>query len=289
MDTGLPHLKIGDTILQGESTPLIGTEVILGLIRSKPSPMWMERGANESDQENPLRPSHPPLYTTSKRISFRPIRLRRLDQAEPDPAFLSKNTSSTNHGEDVDMDVNTEEGVEEGRSIFLQQDARYGPNKPEKLPGRKRDRDRAARRAEREAAGLPAELEGEEEEGLGMGMGMEIDEATTSPTATTNEYASAFNTPSQPIVSSTTTSGMLSSPIRPDQTPSSSTAATPRYPGHSSNITPIGRPRTRPLLEITTLQELAHLDVESLPANIRGMSRTRPFVFGGQTRPQADE
>jgi len=44
MDTGLPHLKIGDTILQGESTPLIGTEVILGLIRSKPSPMQMRRG-----------------------------------------------------------------------------------------------------------------------------------------------------------------------------------------------------------------------------------------------------
>lgn len=178
-----------------------------------------------------------------------------------------------------------EEGVEEGRSIFLQQDARYGPNKPEKLPGRKRDRDRAARRAEREAAGLPAELEGEEEEGLGMGM--EVDEATTSPTATTNEYTSAFNTPSQPIVSSTTTSGMLSSPIRPDQTPSSSTAVTPRYPGHSSNITPIGRPRTRPLLEITTLQELAHLDVESLPANIRGMSRAQPW--NSKAKPHTDE
>jgi len=237
------------------------------------------RGADKSDQENPLRPSHPPLYTTSKRVSFRPIRLRRLDQAHPDPAFLPKNTSTANQEED--MDIDTEEGVEEGRSIFLQQDARYGPNKPEKLPGRKRDRDRAARRAEREAAGLPAELEEGEE-----GFGMDIDESTTSPTATTNEYtASSFNTPSQPIVSSTTTSGMLSSPVRPDQTPSSSTTATPRYPGHSSNITPIGRPRTRPLLEITTLQELAHLDVESLPANIRGLSRTQPFILEGQTRP----
>jgi hypothetical protein len=161
--------------------------------------------------------------------------------------------------------------TEEGRSMFLQQDARYGPNKPEKLPGRKRDRDRAAKRAERAAAGLPAEL-GEEE-------GMDIDDLTTSPT--TNQFtASSFNTPTQPIASSTTTTttsgGLLSSPVRPDQTPSTSTSATttrtPRYPAHSSNITPIGRPRTRPLVEVGTLQELAHLDVDSLPANIRGMS-----------------
>jgi len=34
MDTPLPHLKIGNTILQGQVTPLIGTEIILGLIRS---------------------------------------------------------------------------------------------------------------------------------------------------------------------------------------------------------------------------------------------------------------
>jgi hypothetical protein len=151
--------------------------------------------------------------------------------------------------------------------MFLQQDARYGPNKPEKLPGRKRDRDRAAKRAERAAAGLPAE----EEEG------MDVDEPTTSPT--TNEFtASSFNTPSQPITSSTTTTseGLLSSPVRPDQTPSTSTSTTttttPRYPAHSSNITPIGRPRTRPLVEVGTLQELAHLDVDSLPTNVRGMS-----------------
>jgi len=42
MDTPLPHLKIGNTILQGQVTPLIGTEIILGLIRSTSvSPLLM--------------------------------------------------------------------------------------------------------------------------------------------------------------------------------------------------------------------------------------------------------
>ena len=95
------------------------------------------------DEENPLRPSHPPLYTTDKRISFRPITLERIDQTLP---------NST-------QDQREGEGEEEVRPMFLKQPARYGPNAPEKLPGRKRDRDRAERRA----AGM--DVGGDEESG----------------------------------------------------------------------------------------------------------------------------
>jgi hypothetical protein len=36
MDTPMPFLKVGHQVFQGEVTPLIGDEVILGLIRSEP-------------------------------------------------------------------------------------------------------------------------------------------------------------------------------------------------------------------------------------------------------------
>lgn len=40
LDTALPHLKIGNAVLQGEITPLIGSEILLGLIRSTSHPAF---------------------------------------------------------------------------------------------------------------------------------------------------------------------------------------------------------------------------------------------------------
>ncbi|WVF68998.1 hypothetical protein IAT40_003772 [Kwoniella sp. CBS 6097] len=61
LDTPLPFLKIGNQIFQGEVTPLIGDEVILGLVRN---------------HDNPQKPSHPPLHTTNQRLTFRAITLQ---------------------------------------------------------------------------------------------------------------------------------------------------------------------------------------------------------------------
>lgn len=184
------------------------------------------------DEENPLRPSHPPMYTTDKRISFRPLTLERIDQIRPS---------------DTDQEEVPEEEV---RPMFLKQPARYGPNAPEKLPGRKRDRDRAARRAERMAAGMQVD---EKESG---DEGMEVD---------SHEPASldSFTNNSDPTSTATPGAG-----------PSTSTSKTHRpisSPTHMNSMTPIGRPRTRPSIEITSLPELAHLDINALPPNIRIM------------------
>ncbi|OCF46017.1 hypothetical protein I317_00105 [Kwoniella heveanensis CBS 569] len=65
LDTPLPFLKIGNQIFQGEVTPLIGDEVILGLVRN---------------HDNPQKPSHPPLHSTNKRLTFRAITLQPRTQ-----------------------------------------------------------------------------------------------------------------------------------------------------------------------------------------------------------------
>ncbi|WWC70944.1 uncharacterized protein I206_104896 [Kwoniella pini CBS 10737] len=58
LDTPLTFLKLGNQIFQGQITPLIGDEVILGLIR---------------DSDNPHEPTHPPIYSTNHRLTFRAI------------------------------------------------------------------------------------------------------------------------------------------------------------------------------------------------------------------------
>ena len=188
------------------------------------------------DEENPLRPSHPPMYTTDKRISFRPITLERIDQTLP-------NSTRDQQGDG--------EGEEEVRPMFLKQPARYGPNAPEKLPGRKRDRDRAARRAERLAAGMEVDKDDEESGDEGMDMDVDVD---------TNEPATLESFTSHSITSTPGAGPSIS------HRPISPTTTTNLNP-----LTPIGRPRTRPTIEITSLPELAHLDIAALPPNIRIM------------------
>jgi len=152
--------------------------------------------------------------------------------------------------------------------MFLKQDARYGPNKPEKLPGRKRDRDRAARRAERAAAGMGMDMDGDvdvgdesEEEELGVGMEVDDDDDNNAiPTINDFTLLSEQATPGAGPSTST-------SPARP--TTSASPSKSYDMAISRLNDTPIGRPRTRPVIEITSLQELAHLDIASLPSNIR--------------------
>jgi hypothetical protein len=174
------------------------------------------------------------MYTTNKRITFRPITLERIDQTLP-------NTEQEQEQEG--------EGIEEEiRPMFLKQPARYGPNAPEKLPGRKRDRDRAARRAERVAAGM----EVDDEESGDEGMDVDID---TNEPATIDDFTSHSNQIATPGAGPSTSHHPIS--------PSANTNLNP--------LTPIGRPRTRPTIEITSLPELAHLDINALPPNIRIM------------------
>jgi hypothetical protein len=189
------------------------------------------------DEENPLRPSHPPMYTTDKRISFRPITLERIDQTLP-------GSTQDQQGDG--------EGEEEVRPMFLKQPARYGPNAPEKLPGRKRDRDRAARRAERLAAGM--DVDKDDEESGDEGMDMDVDVNINEP-ATLESFTSHSNPTSTPGAGPSVSHRPIS--------PTANTSLNP--------LTPIGRPRTRPTIEITSLPELAHLDIGALPPNIRIM------------------
>jgi hypothetical protein len=129
--------------------------------------------------------------------------------------------------------------METARPMFLQQEPRCGPNRPDVFAGRKRDRERAARRA-------ASAKQGEE--------GMEVDEKE-------DEEDNGTGGPSSSPIKSLVNSGSVPTP-----TPYWSTKDT------MGTGTPIGRPRTRPLVEINTLPELAHVDIDSLPANVRGMS-----------------
>ncbi|KAK6907992.1 hypothetical protein I203_101993 [Kwoniella mangroviensis CBS 8507] len=67
LDTPLPFLKLGNQIFQGQTTPLIGDEVVLGLIRHS---------------DNPHEPTHPPLYSTNHRLTFRAITLEPRSQPQ---------------------------------------------------------------------------------------------------------------------------------------------------------------------------------------------------------------
>ncbi|AFR98657.2 hypothetical protein CNAG_06419 [Cryptococcus neoformans var. grubii H99] len=70
LDTPTPFLKLGNQVFKGEITPLIGDEIICGLIRN---------------HEDPHNPTHPPLFSTSQRITFQPGTLRPKDQSTPVP------------------------------------------------------------------------------------------------------------------------------------------------------------------------------------------------------------
>lgn len=68
LDTPTPFLKLGNQVFKGDITPLIGDEIICGLIRN---------------HEDPHNPTHPPLFSTSQRITFQPGTLRPKDQSIP--------------------------------------------------------------------------------------------------------------------------------------------------------------------------------------------------------------
>ena len=189
-------------MLQGEVTPLIGSEILLGLIRSTPFhlylpllfPPWsslkaptcalvvIERTLIRPDQENPHNPSHPPVHSTSHRITFRPIQLSlnsdsqavtdyetQTHQSAPSTVPLNPpvSGSTTSLGSNArvgaaDEDMGTGEEVcagtplrtgetaeTETRSMFLQRPAKNGPNRPEVFPGKQRDIIRAEKRAEK--------------------------------------------------------------------------------------------------------------------------------------------
>ncbi|KAI9634681.1 uncharacterized protein MKK02DRAFT_27845 [Dioszegia hungarica] len=70
LDTPLPFIKLGNQVYQGEMSPLIGDEVILGMVR---------------DPANPTKPSHVPLHTASRHLLFRPIVLKSQAEAEINP------------------------------------------------------------------------------------------------------------------------------------------------------------------------------------------------------------
>lgn len=145
------------------------------------------------------------------------------------------------------------------RPMFLMAPAKYGPNKPPVLPGRKRDRERAAKRADR-AEGDGGGGEGEEE----MDLDEEHEDQMTTPPA--DESTSAMQDDTD-------------SPMTPDPGPAEGTSTgtpdwsswRPRTHGRGTGG-PIGRPRTRPLIEVGSVAELANVDVEHLAHNVRGKS-----------------
>ncbi|KAL7420757.1 hypothetical protein Q5752_004709 [Cryptotrichosporon argae] len=70
MDTAMPLLKVGTQIYQGELTPLVGTELVLGLVR------------NEDD---PQHPTHPPRHLAANRLTMRAITLHAGPAPVPVP------------------------------------------------------------------------------------------------------------------------------------------------------------------------------------------------------------
>ncbi|XAO27624.1 hypothetical protein I312_106482 [Cryptococcus bacillisporus CA1280] len=68
LDTPTPFLKLGNQVFKGDITPLIGDQIICGLIRN---------------HDDPHNPTHPPLFSTNQRITFQPGTLRPKDQSIP--------------------------------------------------------------------------------------------------------------------------------------------------------------------------------------------------------------
>ncbi|WVO24961.1 uncharacterized protein IAS62_006343 [Cryptococcus decagattii] len=68
LDTPTPFLKLGNQVFKGDITPLIGDQIICGLIRN---------------HDDPHNPTHPPLFSTNHRITFQPGTLRPKDQSIP--------------------------------------------------------------------------------------------------------------------------------------------------------------------------------------------------------------
>jgi hypothetical protein len=210
------------------------------------------------------------MYTTSHRITFTPITLYPKNASDP-PLPEEDGVEET-------------EGLELDRPMFLIGPAKQGPNAPPVLPGRKRDRDRAARRAERlEKTGSGETMDIEDERGDNIqGDRGEEGQTTPEPTTEAGEFSSPIPIPlptSSPIAS-------LRSPSTPAQSSRQAQASdhgqgsdwsswTPRF---SAVNGPIGRPRTRPMVEIESLAELANVDLEKLAPNVRGES-VRPWVL----------
>jgi len=203
------------------------------------------------------------MYTTSHRISFSPITLYPKNASDP-PLPEEDGVEET-------------EGLELDRPMFLIGPAKQGPNAPPVLPGRKRDRDRAARRAERlEKTGSGETMDIEDERGDTIHGDMGEEGQTTPEPTTEGDFSSPIPIPtSSPIASfrSPTTPAQSSRQAQAqaqDQGQGSDWSSwTPRF---SAVNGPIGRPRTRPMVEIESLAELANVDMEKLAPNVRGES-----------------
>ncbi|WVQ73391.1 hypothetical protein IAR50_002962 [Cryptococcus sp. DSM 104548] len=78
MDTPTPFLRLGNQIFKGDVTPLIGDEIICGHVR------------NHEDVHNP---SHPPIMSTSNRITFQPITLHPKNRTPARDPTIEVSTS----------------------------------------------------------------------------------------------------------------------------------------------------------------------------------------------------
>lgn len=266
-----------------------------------------EFGLKVADQENPHNPSHPPLYSTSNRITFRPIDLWL--KADAQTREQQKAPQHQKHYAQVPEE-------EAGRSMFLQRPAKNGPNRPTVFPGRQRDRVRAEKRAQKEGAqgsqeGTPV---GEEDDD-GKDEGVDADMSTPAPdvndmdidpalmdlnqagrvTPAHGEAESAWaQSSASPMRGLTPTNhheaeqmemqmqgDMFSTPGAGPSTPalpsldtvpdlhSTMFATGPRRGGHRNKT---GRPRTRPVLEVHSADQIGSVNLGLLPDNVRSGS-----------------
>ncbi|KIR32238.1 hypothetical protein I352_05472 [Cryptococcus deuterogattii MMRL2647] len=94
LDTPTPFLKLGNQVFKGDITPLIGDQIICGLIRN---------------HDDPHNPTHPPLFSTNQRITFQPGTLRPKDQSIP---------AATTSGHDSSISEQAQgQGIEEGVEV----------------------------------------------------------------------------------------------------------------------------------------------------------------------------
>ncbi|WVQ85037.1 hypothetical protein IAT38_007201 [Cryptococcus sp. DSM 104549] len=155
LDTPLPFLKVGNQVFQGEVTPLIGEEIICGHIRNIDS--------------------HPPMYKTPHRLTFRAVTLEeklgpRESSHGPSPLPPSASPPPPEHLMEVDADL-----------------------KVQATPGRSRVRFDKSRSPRGEEVGTLAEATAT------MGLG--------SPRATPRATPNAQAGPSRPTPAQASTSG----------------------------------------------------------------------------------